>query len=99
MARRRSSLAVAAASENRLRFLQELRARLVAAIEEVTCVRDLEPLVRRADVVSQEIDDILALQPSGSPADVIAARRAQRRAAGQVVAIDHSVDRGTKLHG
>jgi hypothetical protein len=68
-------------------------------IEEVTCVRDWEPLVRRADVVSQEIDDILGLQPSGSPADVIAARREQRRANGQVMAIDHSVDHGTKLHG
>jgi hypothetical protein len=41
--------------------------------------RDVEPLVRRLDVVSQEIDDILGLVPSNSPADVIAARREARR--------------------
>jgi hypothetical protein len=50
-------------------------------------------------VVSQEIDDILGLQPSGSPADVIAARREQRRRRGKTVSIDHTVERGTKLHG
>lgn len=92
-------LARAAASDDRLALLKELRSRLVSAIDEVRCVRDLEPLTRRLDVVSEEIADLLALQPSDSPADVIAARREARRSRGEVVSVDHSAARGTKLHG
>ena len=67
-----------------LKLLRELRTRLVNAIDEVTCVRDLEPLARRLDAVSAEIDDLAAMrEPSGSPADVIAALRAERVARGQ----------------
>jgi hypothetical protein len=90
-------LARAAASEDRLRLLRELRTRLVNAIDEVTCVRDLEPLARRLDAVSAEIDDLAAMrEPSGSPADVIAARRAERQRQGQPVAVSHV---GRRLHG
>jgi hypothetical protein len=97
---RRSALAVAAASEDRLKLLRELRRRLVNAIGEVTCVRDLEPLARRLDVVSAEIDELAGQrEPTGSPADVIAARRAERARRGGPGAMSHAVTRGTKLHG
>jgi hypothetical protein len=69
----------AADSNDRLALLKEIHARLVDAIDECECVRDLEPLCRRLDVVSAEIDDLLARVPGNSPADAIAARRAQRR--------------------
>jgi hypothetical protein len=97
---RRTALARAAASEDRLRLVRELRSRLVAAIDEVSCVRDLEPLARRLDAVSAEIDDLAAMrEPSGSPADVIAARRAERQRQGRPVAVSHAAVRGAKLHG
>ena len=80
MARRLTALQRAAESDNRLALLKELRSRLVTAIDECVCVRDLEPLTRRLAAISQEIDDILGLQPSNSPADVIAARREARAA-------------------
>jgi hypothetical protein len=38
-------------------------------------------------------------EPSGSPADVIAARRAERQRQGKPVAISHAATRGAKLHG
>jgi hypothetical protein len=97
---RRTALARAAASEDRLKLLRELRTRLVNAIDEVTCVRDLEPLARRLDAVSAEIDELAVMrEPQGSPADVIAARRAERQRRGEPVAISHAVTRGAKLHG
>jgi hypothetical protein len=97
---RRTALARAAASEDRLKLLRELRTRLVNAIDEVTCVRDLEPLARRLDAVSAEIDDLAAMrEPSGSPADIIAARRAERVRRGESVALSHAATRGAKLHG
>jgi hypothetical protein len=71
----RTALAKAAASEDRLKLLRELRARLVDAIDEVTCVRDLEPLARRLDAVSAEVDELAGQrEPSGSPADVLRER-------------------------
>ena len=95
-----TALAKAAASEDRLKLLRELRARLVDAIDEVACVRDLEPLARRLDAVSAEVDELAGQREfTGSPADVIAARREERKRRGQTVAIDHSAERGTKLHG
>jgi hypothetical protein len=97
---RRTALARAAASEDRLKLLRELRTRLVNAIDEVTCVRDLEPLARRLDAVSAEIDDLSAMrEPSGSPVDVIAQRRAERQRRGEAVSINHAVARGAKSHG
>jgi hypothetical protein len=73
---------------------------LVTAIDEVTCVRDLEPLARRLDAVSAEIDDLAAMrEPSGSPADVIAARRAERLRRGEPVAISRAATRDARLHG
>ena len=79
-------------------MLRELRSRLVDAIDEVTCVRDLEPLARRLDAVSREIDDLAAVrEPTGSPADILRERRERRRRRGEAVAIDHSAARGT--HG
>jgi hypothetical protein len=60
----------------------------------------LEPLVRRLDVVSAEIDELAGQrEATGSPADVIAARRAARGRGGQVGAVNHSVARDEKLHG
>jgi len=76
---RMTRLCSAAESDDRLALLKEIRARLVDAIDSCECVRDLEPLARRLDVVSVEIDDLLARQPDSSPADLIAARRAARR--------------------
>jgi hypothetical protein len=99
MARRLTPLARAAESDNRLALLKELRSRLVNAIDECVCTRDLEPLTRRLDVISGEIDDIFGLTPSHSPADILKARREERRRKGLPVSIDHSVERGTKLHG
>ena len=99
MARRLTPLQRAAESDNRLALLKELRGRLVSAIDECVCVRDLEPLTRRLDVVSQEIDDILGVHPSNSPADILRERRAARRARVETVAINHSAVRDTKLHG
>jgi hypothetical protein len=75
-------LSVAADSDDRLALLKEMRTRLVAAIDECECARDLEPLCRRLDAVSVAIDDLLARVPGNSPADVIAARRAARRGKG-----------------
>jgi hypothetical protein len=90
----------AAASEDRLKLRRELRTRLVDAVDSVTCVRDLEPLARRLDAVSAEIDDLAAMrEPSGSPADVIAARRAERLARGEPVALSRAATRDTRLHG
>ena len=97
---RKTALARAAASEDRLKLLRELRTRLVDAIDGVSCVRDLEPLARRLDAVSAEIDDLAAMrEPSGSPADVIAARRAERLACGEPVALSRAATRDTRLHG
>ncbi len=81
MARRVTPLRRAAESDDRLALLKEMRSRLVDAIDEVTCSRDLEPLCRRLDAVSQEIEDILGSHPSNSPADILRARREQRRKA------------------
>jgi hypothetical protein len=75
-------LAEAADSDDRLALLKELRARLVDAIDESECARDLEPLCRRLDAISLEIDDLLARAPSSSAADLISARRAARRRKG-----------------
>jgi hypothetical protein len=75
-------LSVAAESDDRLALLKEIRARLVDAIDDCECARDLEPLCRRLDAVSAEIDDLLARVPANSAADVIAARRAARRGKG-----------------
>jgi hypothetical protein len=100
MGQRVTPLAKAAASEDRLKLLRELRARVVEALDEAQCVRDVEPLARRLAAISAEIDELAGQrEPTGSPADVIAARRAERRRRGEPVAIDHSVARGTKLHG
>ena len=63
---RRTVLAVAAESEDWLRLLRALRKRLVDAIDSAECVRDLEPLARRLDVVSQEIDDLASRGSHGS---------------------------------
>jgi hypothetical protein len=93
----KTALAKAAASEDRLKLLRELRARLVDAIDEVTCVRDLEPLARRLDVVSLEIDELRP--PELSAVDVIAKRRAARRAKGAPVAYSHAEARGITRHG
>jgi hypothetical protein len=97
---RKTALARAAASEDRLKLLRELRTRLVDAVDSVTCVRDLEPLARRLDAVSAEIDDLAGMrEPSGSPADVIAARRAERQRRGEPVALSRAATRGEHLHG
>jgi hypothetical protein len=97
---RKTALARAAESEDRLKLLRELRSRLVAAIDEVTCVRDLEPLARRLDAVSAEIDDLAAMrEPSGSPVDEILARRAERAASGEAVVPSRAAARGTRVHG
>ncbi|HTX95093.1 MAG TPA: hypothetical protein VME67_09750 [Mycobacterium sp.] len=104
MAQRVSALAKAAASEDRLKLLRELRARVVESIDTSTCVRDVEPLARRLAALSAEIDELaFQREPQNSPADVIAARRAARQAArqrqGGPAPADHSERRGTKLHG
>jgi hypothetical protein len=99
MARRLTPLARAAEGDDRLALLKQLRSRLVDAIDECVCTRDLEPLTRRLNVVSQEIDDILGSHPSNSPADVIAPRREQRRRSGGVVAYDRTIARGGGAHG
>lgn len=78
MARRLTPLGEAAASEDRLRLLRELRTRLVDAVDEVTCARDLEPLARRLDAISAEIDELAGQRDSTGAADAIAARREQR---------------------
>jgi hypothetical protein len=75
-----------------------LRARLVDAIDQVTCVRDLEPLARRLDVISAEISGLAPLAES-SPVDEILARRAERARRAEPVAPSHAVTRGTQLHG
>jgi hypothetical protein len=78
MAQRVTALAKAAASEDRLKLLRELRARLVEAMDEAQCVRDVGPLARRLQSVAEEIAE-LAPAAEPSPADMIAARRAKRR--------------------
>jgi hypothetical protein len=45
-----------------------------------------------------EIEPLAPLE-ADSPADLIAARRAERERQGKPVAISHAVGRGTKLHG
>ena len=66
----------------------------------MTCARDLEPLARRLDAVSAEIDDLAAMrEPSGSPADVIAARRPEQARRGEPVAISRAATRDARLHG
>jgi hypothetical protein len=95
---RKTPLARAAASEDRLRLLRELRSRLVDAIDQVTCVRDLEPLARRLDVISEEITHLAPLAEP-SPIDVIAERRAERAARGEPTALIHAPTRGGRSHG
>ena len=101
MAQPMTALGKAAASEDRLKLLRALRARLVDAIDDVACVRDREPLARRLDAVSAEIDELAGQrEPQGSPADVLRERREQRRRRGESAgAIDHSVTRGGGAHG
>ena len=51
-----------------MKLLREMRARLVEAIDEVHCVRDLEPLYRRLEVVCADIEELSAIrEPSRSP--------------------------------
>ena len=84
-------------SEDRLKLLRELRTRVVEAIDESTCVRDLEPLARRLAAISAEIDELAGQREvTGSPADVIAARRAARAGRGETQAM---VLRTSKAHG
>ncbi len=100
MAQRVTPLAKAAASEDRLKLLRELRARVVETLDQAQCVRDVEPLARRLAALSAEIDELaFQREPQDSPVDVIKARREARRRRGETVAVDHSVARGTKLHG
>ncbi len=100
MPRKLSPLAEAAASEDRLKLLRELRARVVKALDEAQCVRDVEPLARRLAAISAEVDELAAQRElSGSPAELIAARREARRRRGETVSVDHSAARGTKLYG
>ncbi len=81
MAQRLTALAKAAASEDRLALLRQLRTDLVEAFEQAECVRDKEPLARRLQSIAQEIDELApAAEPSA--ADMIAARRAERRRRG-----------------
>jgi len=100
MAQRVTPLAKAAASEDRLKLLRELRARVVEALDGAQCVRDVEPLARRLAAISAEVDELAAQrEPSGSPAELIAARREARRRRGEAVSVDHSAAWGTRMHG
>jgi hypothetical protein len=81
-----------------LKLLRELRSRLVDAVDEVTCVRDLEPLARRLDVVSAEIAELAPLEQE-SPLDQILARREQRRSEGKPVPPGRAAARGGRVHG
>ncbi|WP_156737740.1 hypothetical protein [Mycobacterium sp. E735] len=100
MAQRVTALARAAASEDRLKLLRELRARVVEALDQSQCARDVEPLARRLAAISGEIDELASQrEPSRSPADVIAARREERRRRGEAVPLDHSEARRTRVHG
>jgi hypothetical protein len=70
----------------------------VDAIDEVTCVRDLEPLARRLDVVSAEITELAPLaEPSA--VDEVLARRAERAARGDPVTPSRATTQGGRAHG
>ena len=100
MAQRVTALAKAAASEDRLKLLRELRARVVEALDQSQCVRDVEPLARRLAAISAEIDELAGQrEPTGSPADILRERREQRLRRGEAVSVDHAAARGVKLHG
>lgn len=90
----------AANSDDRLKLLRELRSRLVDAVDSVECARDLEPLCRRLDVISAEIDELAGQrEATGTPVDVINARREARRRAGLPVTPARTGDPGERTHG
>jgi hypothetical protein len=74
-----------------LKLLRELRARVVEALDEAVCVRDVEPLARRLAAISAEIDEQAGQrEPTGSPADSLRERRERLRRRGGTSAIDRS---------
>lgn len=96
----RTALASAAASEDRLKLLRELRASLVEAYEGATCVRDKEPLARRIAAIACEIDELAGQrEPTGGPVEEILRRRAACQAAGLPVTPARTGDRGERTHG
>jgi hypothetical protein len=57
------------------------------------------PLARRLAAIAAEIDELAGQrEPQGSPADIIAARRAARARKGEVQAMDAAAARGDRLH-
>ena len=81
-------------------MLRELRARVVEALDQSQCVRDVEPLARRLAAISAEIDELAGQrEPQGTPVDVIRARREAGRRNGKVVTYSHAEVRGEQAHG
>jgi hypothetical protein len=78
MARKMTPLEQAAASENRVALLRELRTHAIGPLQESECLRDVEPLIWRIAALAAEIDALAAAEMP-SAADQIARRRAQRR--------------------
>ena len=56
------SISGAAISEDRLTLLRVMRDRLALELDTSSCTRDVEPLMRRLQSVSAEIDELAALR-------------------------------------
>ncbi len=98
MARKMTPLESAAASEDRLHLLRQLRDALIEAFEQAECVRDKEPIARRLQSLATEIDELAGQREPIGPVEEIRRRREAQRRGGQPVAMDRSVTRG-RLHG